>query len=289
MRIIDLLKNMFRHPGVAGLLAALSVLLGGAGAADAGQQVPRPPQHASVTVPADAPANHADGHAVTNDIVYPLGDVNLRAEPSTSAAVLAVLPQGHAVLRVSIGDSGWSKISANGIEGYVSNGLLAEIPPPAAAPEPVPDEPAETELPEATPTLGGTPQPTAAPAMPTEPLPQSTEAPIIEDGYLHASYGAELMRLINAYRAENGLPALASSETKQADTDYAAREISVNGFAHTGRDNNIAMGYGSPEATLQAWIGSAPHRANLLFASAATGAASCYVDSSGVMWWAFRY
>ena len=96
------------------------------------------------------------------------------------------------------------------------------------------------------------------------------------------------MRLINNYRLSKGLNALATCPNKQAGTDYAAKQITQNGFNHTGYDNNIAAGFSSPAACLSAWINSPGHHANLLWAGTTTGSASCFVDSRGIMYWTFK-
>lgn len=56
------------------------------------------------------------------------GKLNLRAAPSSTAKVLAQIPNGTQ-LEVSSTTSDWSEVTYNGIKGYVMNKFLGEIKP----------------------------------------------------------------------------------------------------------------------------------------------------------------
>jgi uncharacterized protein YkwD len=95
---------------------------------------------------------------------------------------------------------------------------------------------------------------------------------------------AEVLRLVNAERAEAGCRALVSNDTllgtaRAHSTDMATR----NFFSHTNPDGqspfdrmrqagyqgrmmgeNIAAGQTSPAAVMEAWMNSSGHRANIL-------------------------
>jgi uncharacterized protein YkwD len=93
-----------------------------------------------------------------------------------------------------------------------------------------------------------------------------------------------VVSLINAERAAQGLPAL----TKQSQLTSAARihsqdmacnnffshtspttgspfdRIAAQGYSFSSAAENIAAGYGSASATVDAWMNSSGHRANIL-------------------------
>ena len=143
----------------------------------------------------------------------------------------------------------------------------APPPPPVAAPEPQPASPPGDE----------------APAEPSAPAP---EAPVVAIAPELADWPAAVLSLINARRAENGLPALAWSdqlaEAAQAHADDCARR---NGGGHVGSDGaklrerlaragyeasyaseNWANALGAEHAVSMWWNESAagPHRRNIL-------------------------
>lgn len=94
----------------------------------------------------------------------------------------------------------------------------------------------------------------------------------------------EVVQLTNAYRAKNGLPALAVSPVLEAVAEGHGRDMARKGFfSHTGSNGssvgtrakrkgyrycliaeNIAKGQRSPQAVMQSWITSKGHRRNLL-------------------------
>lgn len=96
---------------------------------------------------------------------------------------------------------------------------------------------------------------------------------------------AELLGLINDYRAGHGLSTLRFSAALSAAAENHSRDMAVNGyFSHTGLDGstpwdrikaqgyahntalgeNLAAGFSSPSQTLQGWIDSPGHNAILL-------------------------
>lgn len=96
---------------------------------------------------------------------------------------------------------------------------------------------------------------------------------------------AEVLRLVNEIRAENGLGALTTETALTRAANKRAEEIKTS-FSHTrpdgsscftvlseynvdymGAGENIAMGYTSAEAVVTAWMNSEGHRANILNAS----------------------
>ena len=101
------------------------------------------------------------------------------------------------------------------------------------------------------------------------------------------SYEAEVIRLVNAVRAENGLKALSANWELSRVARYKSEDMSGNRyFSHTSptygtpfemmrafglsyrtAGENIAYGQRTPAAVVDAWMNSSGHRANILNAS----------------------
>lgn len=141
------------------------------------------------------------------------------------------------------------------------NGLVEQVPA-GAEPEPEP---------------GPSPSPPPPPPPPApEPEP---EPPVGQDtpGSLDA-FEAEVLRLVNEYRAANGLGPLQSdsrlnaaaddwSET-MAEGDFfrhsTPAQVEEQGYEWRNWGENIAAGQTTPESVVNAWINSPGHRANIL-------------------------
>ena len=99
-------------------------------------------------------------------------------------------------------------------------------------------------------------------------------------GCFNTAYEDEVIRLVNEYRAENGLNPLEKQTILSDNTDIRGYEIS-NLFSHTrpnglscfsvldncgywGMGENIAVGQRTPEAVMNAWKNSPGHNANML-------------------------
>ena len=94
----------------------------------------------------------------------------------------------------------------------------------------------------------------------------------------------EACRLINAQRASHGLPALNIDTSLSVSARVKSKDMKTNqyfshtsptygspfqmmkqlGISYRSAGENIAMGYRSAEAVVQAWMASATHRANIL-------------------------
>ena len=101
------------------------------------------------------------------------------------------------------------------------------------------------------------------------------------------SYKAEVIRLVNEIRQQNGLrPLTANWELSRvaryksqdmADRSYFAHNsptygspgqmIKAFGLSYRTAGENIAKGYASPQAVVNGWMNSSGHRANILNAS----------------------
>ena len=95
-------------------------------------------------------------------------------------------------------------------------------------------------------------------------------------------YTTEVMRLVNAERANDGLPELSCSDTLVLPADIRAKESALL-FAHKRPDGrncstvysdcglnyrsageNLAYGYSNPSDLVKAWMNSKSHRENIL-------------------------
>lgn len=174
-----------------------------------------------------------------------------------------------------------------------------EIPAPDPdLPEQMPDEtPDETpDVPEQDP--GVPPQQPEQPPADDSPTP---EAP--DDSDPQGDFAAQVAALVNAARAEYGLPALTVDAKVQQAAQVRARE-SAQSFSHTRPDGssfstalteagvsytrsgeNIAYGQTTPQQVVQAWMDSAGHRANILDAGF-THIGVGYAVVDGTAYWA---
>jgi uncharacterized protein YkwD len=157
-----------------------------------------------------------------------------------------------------------------------------------AVPESQPEE-----LPETAPDA--TPEPTSV----TTP----DSSPIEETPAKELSYQEQVVELVNAERAKAGLSAL----TLESDLTKAAQiraEETVTSFSHTRPDGNsfstvlaqsgisyrragenIAYGYASPEAVVDAWMHSEGHRANILNSNYNKIGVGYYQTANGIKYW----
>lgn len=124
------------------------------------------------------------------------------------------------------------------------------------------------------------------------------------NGYQSESeYVNEVLRLVNQYRASNGLGALTLDSSLCNAASIRAQEIKTS-FSHTrpdgsscftvlsqlgisygGAGENIAYGQSSPEEVMTAWMNSDGHRANILNSSFTKLGVGVY-SSGGTLYWA---
>ena len=118
----------------------------------------------------------------------------------------------------------------------------------------------------------------------------------------NSSYAAQVVSLVNAERARQGLPALTISTTVQQAAQTRAGELQTS-FSHTRPNGascftalteagvsyaraseNIAYGQSTPEAVVQSWMNSSGHRANILSSSFTTIGIGCTVVNGTAYW-----
>jgi len=146
-----------------------------------------------------------------------------------------------------------------------------------------------------------TPPPSTPPPTPPPPPPIPTPPPPAPTPSATA-YDDEILALINGHRTSIGKPALVKNQViwQQANGHSVGMASGTVPFGHDGFDariatiraalgsggsgaENVAMGYGSAAAVVNAWLGSAGHRANIEGSSTRTGISA--VKSTGGTWY----
>ena len=146
----------------------------------------------------------------------------------------------------------------------------------------------------AVPKIAAPAPPGPAPLPPTPPPTTPPPGP--------TAYDDEILQLVNNHRLSIGKPALSKNQVIWEQANGHSRNM-VSGavpFGHDGFDaraaairaalgsggsaaENVAMGYGSAAAVVNAWLGSAGHRANIEGSATRTGISA--VKSSGGVWY----
>lgn len=122
-------------------------------------------------------------------------------------------------------------------------------------------------------------------------------------GQSNTAIANQVLQLINAERAKNGLGALTMNTNAQKAAQVRANEI-VSQFSHTRpngqscftalKEFNVSystagenIAYGQPDAksVVNAWMNSSGHRANILKGSFKQTGIGVYKDSKGVYYW----
>ena len=159
--------------------------------------------------------------------------------------------------------------------------VIPAVPPPPAQPatDALPAKPAAGDPP-------AEPEDRAEPEEPSEPEQPSQPS----GGTSASSYEQQVVTLVNAERAKYGLAALTLDETLCGYARVKSQDMHDQGyFSHTSptygspfdmmrafgvsyrtAGENIAMGYATPAAVVEAWMNSEGHRANILSANYTT-------------------
>lgn len=64
-----------------------------------------------------------------NETMYATGSINIRKSYNTDSDILGKLKEGESVTRTGVGDNGWSKVTYNGVTGYIKSSLLTTEEP----------------------------------------------------------------------------------------------------------------------------------------------------------------
>lgn len=122
---------------------------------------------------------------------------------------------------------------------------------------------------------------------------------IVVRGTENYDYIKDVLKLVNQSRTAKGLSTLTLDKELLETAMQRAAEISMY-YSHTRPDGsscftasgrgtrkseNIAAGYSSPQAVMNAWLGSEGHYANIMDAEVTSIGVGCFVDSSGICHW----
>ena len=168
---------------------------------------------------------------------------------------------------------------------------------PDEIPEETPDEQPE-ETPDNTPQLPEGSRPEETPDNGTEQNPEDNN-----NGTSQGDFASQVVALVNAERAKQGLSAL-TIDTKVQQAALMRAKESAQSFSHTRPNGssfstalteagvpytrsgeNIAYGQTTPQQVVQAWMDSAGHRANILDAGF-THIGVGYAVVDGTAYWA---
>ena len=161
---------------------------------------------------------------------------------------------------------------------------------------------ARVATPAPTPPAPTPPTPTPPTPTPPAPTPPAPTPPPPAPPTSATAYDDEILTLINDHRRSIGKPALAKNQViwEQANGHSQNMASGKVPFSHDGFDariaairaalgsggsgaENVAMGYSSAAAVVNAWLGSAGHRANIEGSSTRTGISA--VKSTGGTWY----
>lgn len=125
----------------------------------------------------------------------------------------------------------------------------------------------------------------------------------LEEGNTNLSYAEQVVKLVNAERAKNGLSPLTLDYSIESAALVRAKEIQ-NSFSHTrpdgrnfssalkeqgvsyiGSGENIAWGQHSPEEVMKGWMNSPGHRANILNSRFTKIGVGHFQNSKGTNYW----
>ena len=190
------------------------------------------------------------------------------------------------------------------LDGIIGNiGNYCPTTPECTVPE---TEAPETEAPETEAPQTEAPQTETPETEAPQTNESETEAPVVQGPKTDAaalSYAEQIVKLVNAERAKEGLPAVQLDAQITAAANIRAREI-VQQFAHTrpngssfytvlkengisymGCGENIAYGQRTAEEVMNGWMNSSGHRANIMNKNYKNIGVGYYQDARGVKYW----
>ena len=135
-----------------------------------------------------------------------------------------------------------------------------------------------------------------------EDAPETDNSPDNNGNISENAYVNEVLKLVNKYRASNGLSPVSLDNAISSAADIRAKEIvrsfsntrpdgrscvsvlSDSGISYNGAGENIAYGQDTPEEVMTAWMNSDGHRANILNGSFTKLGVGIY-SSGGTIYW----
>ncbi len=102
---------------------------------------------------------------------------------------------------------------------------------------------------------------------------------------LRTAQGQRVLARNAALTAAARVHTIKQAETGRMTHEGALQEMLDAGYRPLAWGQNVAWGYGTAAAVVDAWLGSGAHRANLLGAGFRDTGVGCVVDGRGVTWW----
>ena len=193
--------------------------------------------------------------------------------------------------------------SSNCVDGCDLGTYVPEEPDEAVKPTTPVQQPSEPSMTPQPTEPSVTPQPSET-VKPQPSEPETAPQPNVQNDF-NIAYADEVIRLVNAERAKYGLAALSKNDGATSAAQTRAKEI-VSTFSHTRPDGrscftaaqdiglsyryageNIAYGYGSPQAVVTGWMNSEGHRKNILSSSFTQIGVGCYKSGNTLYWTQF--
>ena len=209
-------------------------------------------------------------------VLFVKNPVNVRKGPSTDYEILGGLEKGKQIKVTGLVDTGWYRIQYNDENAYVYSSYLIDE---ASYQAMIAEEEALAKQQQ----------------QQQQPVPEPTQPSVNS-----ADYKAQVVAIINQERANAGLGGVTQNASLDVVAQIRAQEI-VQSFSHTRPDGsscfsvldqysipnttageNIAAGYGTPEAVMTGWMNSDGHRANILNGAFGQVGIGYYTDPNGV-------
>ncbi len=223
------------------------------------------------------------------------GGVSACSEPAATVATLATVavapaPPAPATPAASTTDSAAPSTSGPDASATapasVPTAVSTSVPPPPRS------APTRTSTPRATPAPGATPAPSPSPSL----APKSAPPPPPQNGT--ATYESQIFTLVNAQRSAAGLRPLAAQSCPDGFAEPWSPHMAAEGRlshqsltpvlsrcgARAAAENVGMNSSASPDDMVAGFMGSPPHRANILNASYTGIGIGAYRDAHGVWW-----
>lgn len=204
---------------------------------------------------------------------YATAALNIRTDPDITSDILDVLSLNDKVI-VFESTNGWARIKYENMDAYISEAYLSETPVEIAEPANI-EEVNESTISD-----------------------EEVEQEMVEVSAPTGNMSLDILNLLNAYRQENGFPALTMTESLNGVAQIRACEASQY-WSHTRPDGrelvtvfqeagiygncaeNLAYGCTSAEEFMEGWKASSSHNATMLNGNYTKVGIAIYQDSFG--------
>jgi uncharacterized protein YkwD len=195
---------------------------------------------------------------------YTTCSLNVRDYPGTSGNKIGSLPINTNVSVKGECNNGWVKIEYNNVDAFVKSSYLSDNKTIISIPEPQPET--------------------------------NNTITVAKEGTYDYNLGKEAFDIVNQNRINNGLSALTWDDSLYNSAKVRSAEASIS-WSHTRPDGshwstvssglhgeNLAKGYDTAQAAVDAWMASQGHKANILRSEFTRGAVAFFNTSNGWFW-----